>query len=140
MIAIVHNLELKWPYYVSTFLSLTGNIASVSTQLISLECLITDYGLEINALYLKFIATISIYFGFLIIAFSILMLKKYLTSKKTNIKNQFIIIAIVVSIMIQPNSLKEISDIYNCQKIEDKSYLNSEMSVECYTQDHYTWV
>lgn len=139
MVSIIHNLQLKWPYYVSNYLKITGNFASVSTQLLSLECLITDYNLDISAIYLKALTTVLIYFGFLLVSSSFMIIRKFLFRGK-DVKNQLILLIIVISVMIQPNSIKEISDIFNCTSVEDKSYLDSEMSVECYTTTHKKWV
>lgn len=139
MVSIIHNLQLKWPYYVNNYLKVSGNFASVSTQLLSLECLITDYNLDISAIYLKALSTVSIYFGFLLISSSFIMIKRFLSIGK-EIKNQLILMIIVVSVIIQPNSIKELSDIFNCQIVDDKSYLDNEMSLECYTTNHKKWV
>jgi len=54
--------------------------------------------------------------------------------------NKFIILVIVLSILIQPNSIKDTSDIFTCQEIEDKYYLTAEMTEECYTKNHEKWV
>ena len=139
MIAIIHSLELKWPFYVSTYLRVSGNIGTVSTQLFSLDCLITDYELDIHVIYLKALANIMIYVGFLGGAAWIFALKNILAKKKKE-TSKFIILAIVISILMQPNNIKDTSDIFNCQTIDKTSYLIQEMKVECYTQDHEKWV
>ena len=42
--------------------------------------------------------------------------------------------------MIQPNSIKETSNIFDCQEIENESYLSRQISILCYTFDHIDWV
>ena len=137
MIAIIHSLELKWPFYVASYLKITGNIGSISSQLLSLECLIAEFDLSISAIYLK--ALMNIIIHFILIAIVIFLLKNFLMKNK-NGNNQFIILFIVLSIMIQPNSIKETSDLFNCQRIQENSYLVKEMSLLCYTDAHFHWV
>ena len=139
MIAIIQSLELKWPFYVTTYLQISGNVGSVSTQLFSLDCLINDFELNIKVIYLKALANVLIYLGFLFTSAWIFMFRKCLLKKHGEI-NRFIILVIVLSIILQPNSIKDTSDIFNCQEIEDKYYLIAEMTEECYTADHKKWV
>ena len=139
MIAIIHSLELKWPFYVTTYLRVSGNIGTVSTQLFSLDCLISDYDLNIEVIYLKALSNILIYVGFIFGAASILIIK-HVFNKKKDETSKLIILVIVISILIQPNSIKDTSDIFNCQSISDKNYLIQEMKVECFTPDHTRWV
>ena len=82
MIAIIHSLELKWPFYVSTYLRVSGNIGTVSTQLFSLDCLISDYDLNIEVIYLKALSNILIYVGFIFGAASIFIIKHVFNKKK----------------------------------------------------------
>ena len=139
MVSIIHNLELKWPFYVTTYLKVTGNVGTISTELLSLDCLISDYNIDINAIYLKALITILIYTMFLTTASFIFTMRQVIFRKKRQI-NKLIILAIVLSIMIQPNSIKETSNIFNCQKIQEQSYLTRQMSILCYTFDHKKWV
>lgn len=139
MISIIHNLQLKWPPYVTNYLKVTGNVGTVSSQLFSLDCLIDDFDLKINSIYLKALSTIIIYVSFLGVSFLYFATKQIFFQKK-NQMTKFLILSIVLSVMIQPNSIKETSDIFNCHEIEKKSYLLEQMSVECYTNDHTDWV
>ena len=134
-IAIIHNLELNWPSYVDNYLQIASNIGSVSTQFLSLECLISDFKMNINAIYLKAVASIFIYLVFLVSSASIFLIRKLLM-KGIKEFNKFIILAIVLSIIMQPNSIKQTSDIFNCLKVGSHSYLIQEMSVECWTTEH----
>ena len=111
----------------------------MNTQLFSLDCLISDYNLNIEVIYLKALANIMIYVGFLFTASWIFVLKN-LINKKKNESNKLIILVIVISILMQPNSIKDTSDIFNCQSINQNSYLAQQMKVKCYTSDHTNWV
>ena len=139
MIGIIHNLQLKWPFYVETYLKFSGNMGTFSTQLFSFDCLISDFDLNINAIYLKAIASLIIYIGFLLLASSFFGIRHILMKKRKE-NNHLIIATIVLSIMIQPTSIKDTSDILNCIGIQDESYLVQEMSIQCYTTEHYKWV
>ena len=139
MIAIIHSLELKWPYYVATYLRVSGNVGSVNTQLFSLDCLISDYDLNIEVIYLKAMSNSLIYLGFIIGAAGVFLMK-WVFYKIKNEKSKFIIFTIVISILMQPNTIKDTSDLFNCQSINEKKFLYEEMKVECYTPDHTRWV
>ena len=139
IIAIIYNMELKWPTYVRNYLRLSGNVSTLNTQLFSLECLIADYNLNIEVIYMKSLLNILIYVGFLTAAAWFFFFKNFLHYKKDDFR-KYIILAVVISIFMQPNSIKETSDIFNCQTINKKDYLIQEMKVECYTLDHMRWV
>ena len=139
MVSIIHSLELKWPYYVANYLKITGNVGTISSELLSLDCLIYDYEINMSPIYLIALMNILIYAIFLLIASSYFMMRQILLNKKRQI-NKLIILAVVLSIMIQPNSIRETSNFFNCQEIENKSYLIRQISIVCYTSDHKEWV
>ena len=95
MISIIHNFELKWPFYVRTYLQISGNIGGVSTELFSFECLINDFDLDISVTYLKALADTFIYLGFLIVS-AFLFLAKGLVRKKAD-TTSFVILGIVLT-------------------------------------------
>ena len=139
MISIIYNLNLKWPYYVGNYLNVNGNLGSISTQILSLDCLISDYKLNIRAIYLKAVTNITVYVIFVSVAGIFFFFRKFVLRKKNQLY-KYIILIIALSIMIQPNSIKETSDIFSCQPILERSYLIQQMSVECYTNSHMDWV
>lgn len=139
IIAIIHSLNMKWPPYVLSYLKTTGSIGTVSTQIFSLDCLIYDFKLDISVTYLKTLSTIVIYLGFLFLAILYFGFKKFVMKQK-NQATKLIILAVVLSVLIQPNNIKESSDIFVCVKIDDKEYLRQQMSLECYTDQHNFWV
>ena len=139
MVSIIHSLELKWPYYVTTYMKVTGNIGTISSEFLSLDCLITDYNIDLNPIYLKALINVVIYVIFLGGAVIFFILIQIISKKRRKINN-LIILTIVLSIMIQPNSIKETSDMFNCKEIEGQSYLIKQMSIPCYTSNHSDWV
>lgn len=139
MIAIINSFSLKWPFYVSSYLNVSGNLGTISTQLFSLECLIYDFDLKINAIYLKALFTFVIYLSFLLSTLIVLLIEALILKQKQQ-KNTFIITIVVLSVLIQPNNLKEFFDIFNCVIINNKEYLSESISMECYSQEHKDWV
>ena len=139
MVAIIHSLELKWPYYVENYLKITGNVGTISNELISLDCLISDYNINVNSIYLKSLVDILIYLVFLVSASFIFFIRHHIMRKRKQM-NRLIILAVVLSIMIQPTSLKETSDIFNCQTVEGQSYMAARTSISCFTSEHNQWV
>ena len=40
MVSIISGMDLRWPYYVESFLNVQSNVGNVGSQVISVECLI----------------------------------------------------------------------------------------------------
>lgn len=40
MISIISGMDFRWPYYIENYFSVQNNVGSVSSQVISIECLI----------------------------------------------------------------------------------------------------
>ena len=139
MISIIQGLELKWPYYVSNYLKIIGSLGYISGNFFSVDCLINDYDINLKAIYLQAFLIFFIYVVFFSIAAGFFMIRRIFFKKKQEF-NTFIILMIVLSIMIQPISLKQTSDLFNCQDIENTRYLVQQISIPCYTDEHNQWV
>lgn len=139
LLALVQNLNLKWPPYVLNYLKTTGSIGTVSTQLFSLDCLIYDFNLNISAIYLKTLSTMLIYLGFLFAAGLYFGFKKFILKRK-NQETKMMILVVVLSVLMQPNNIRDSSDTFVCLTINQKEYLREQMSLECYTSEHNFWV
>lgn len=139
MISIIRSLELKWPYYVENYLNIAGNIGTVSPQLFSLECIISDYNLSIDSIYFKPMLTFLIYVAFLFFSIIIFVMRSKVFKHKFQGRN-IIITTIVLTVFMQPSNIKELSNIFTCQNISGTNYLTEKMSLECYTKDHLNWV
>ncbi len=40
MISIISGMDFRWPYYIESYFSVQNNVGSVSSQVISIECMI----------------------------------------------------------------------------------------------------
>ena len=135
MMGIIKTLDFGWPNYVVNLFSFLSNLGFFSIQILTLDCFWTG----MKALYLRAIATLIFYVSFLFTAMIFFTIRK-LYSRKKNIFNKFIMFFLVFSVMLQPNFIKENSDIFSCKKVINKSYLLQQMSLECYTNEHFLWV
>lgn len=137
--AIIHNLNLRWPTYVATYLKTSGSVGTVSSQIFSLDCFLNDFNFEIELIYFKAFFTTFLYLSLLSTS-AFYFITKQMFLKRKNQFSKYIIFVVVLSILIQPNGIREASDIFTCIKIEDKEYVKQQMSVECYSRDHNFWV
>lgn len=139
MITIVQSFELKWPFYVRNYLNAFSTVGGgISTQVISIDCLLNDYDLSIVPLYGQtFILSVLpfvIYISAAVVLFVITIFKR---------KNQgirFVVVVIVVSVFLQPSIIKILFDNLSCKTIDQNSYLTQDMSIECDSDSHMTWV
>lgn len=138
MIAIIHSLDLRWPFYVSDYFSFIGRFGSAAGDIISLDCLIKDYNLEINNIHLKSIVVII--FTILIIFFFGMILLIIRLKTKNNQRNRFFIICIIISIFLQPTILQILFDNLNYTNLNNTSYLTKNLLIKYYDEDHQEWV
>lgn len=139
MIGIIKSVQLKWPYYVTNFFNIIVNFGFISADIIGIDCYLSEMKLEIPKIYLKAIFTLAFYLLLIFTGFSFFVIRHIVFLKKNQFY-LFIMFFLVVSIMIQPNSIKEGSDFLTCQKVGEKSYLIKQMTVECYTENHHNQV
>lgn len=139
MITIVQNFEFKWPFYVRDYFNFFSTVGGgLSTQVVSIDCLINDYNLNIVALYgqtlilcvLPFVIQISA----AVIFFVIFILKR------KNQRIRFIVVVIVVNVFLQPSIIKILFENLSCKNIDEHSYLTQDMSISCDSDSHKTWV
>ena len=139
MISIIHTLQMKWPFYVTDFFQFLSYFGFFSTNIISLDCLLSDLKINISGIYLKALSNVIFYIFFLSLGVMIFVIRQFIFKRKGQF-SKFIMFFLVFSIMIQPNSIKDTSDIFTCQKVDQTYYLVNQMSIECYTDDHVAWV
>ena len=132
---IIQSLDFSWPNYLDSFFEFLSNLGFFSTQILTLDCFLTS----LKAIYVRAIATLIFYLSFIFAAVTLFGIRKFISRRKNQF-NRFIMFFLVFSIMLQPNFIKESSDIFTCRKVFDKSYLIRQMSVECYTSEHLLWV
>ena len=139
MITILQNFELKWPFYVRNYLNFFASFGGgLSAQVISTDCLLEDYNIDIVSLYAQTWLISFMPFMIYFVAGVILTLI-YLIKRKSQII-RFIVVVIVVSIFLQPSILKILFDNLSCQTLENTSYLTQDMMISCDSDSHTTWV
>ena len=138
MISIIQTLDLQWPLSVQNYFNIYSNIGGASIHILSLDCLLQNYHIETEPIYIQTMFILSIpfiiFFGAIIIFAIISWIKKYV--QKAHIVNTFIII----SVFFQPSIIKLLFDNIDCEEIEDIEYLESNMKIECYSNYHIKWV
>ena len=141
MISIIRSLELKWPFYVGNYLNIYANFGGVSTQILSFDCLLQDYSIETESIYIQTILAVSLPFTIFLISIVALVLLclKNKKTRKTQ-KTRFIVVVIVVSIFLQPSIIKTLFDNITCKQIDDSQYLKENFLIDCETNSQKTWV
>ena len=138
MISIIYSFDLKWPDYVMDYFNIFSFIGGVSTQVISLDCLLQDYQIEIQSIYIQTILNIMMPFNIVFIAGFILTI---LLIKKREFRGiRMIIVTIVVSIFLQPPIIKSLFDNLKCITIEKQNLLYVNMLIDCDSNEHKKWV
>ena len=141
MISIIESLELKWPFYVRNYLTIYSNIGGVSTQLISFECLLQDYDINSESIYVQTLLILMLPFVVFLVA--LVILAGIVLIKKGDKKRQqirFIAILIIVCIFLQPSIIKSLFDNLTCQNIDGKNYLKANMMIDCNDDSQLKWV
>lgn len=140
MIGIIKNLELKWPYYLIPFFNIAMNLGFLSTtEILNIDCYLSNYNIDIAAIYLK--AQLTLYFYIVFVSFAVCFYSiRHFLFKKRNQFQHFIMFFLVFSIMIQPSSIQTGTNFFVCQKIGEKRYMIYQISEECYTDNHIDWV
>lgn len=139
MIAIVQNMELKWPFYVKDYLNVYSNVGgSVSSNILSFDCFLQDFDIDTEPIYIQTALTTSIPFIMIFLSLIVLVFI-YLKSKKSqNIR--IIVIIVVVSIFMQPSIIKSLFDNMVCKKIYSNNYLASDFRIQCDETNQKKWL
>lgn len=139
LISIVENLELKWPFYAKSYLNVYTNMGSVSTQTVSLECILNDLEYNVESLYVETIFSILLPFITFFIALSSLIVLHFLT-RRAKQTTRFIVIVIVASIFLQPTIVKMLYKNMICKKIDSDYFLSANLQIECESDDRNKWL
>lgn len=139
MLSIIQSFELNWPFYARSYFNFFSSVGGgISTQVISIDCLLNDYQLDVVALYGQTLI-ISVLPFIIYIAAAIVLGMIYLFKKKGQ-SIRFIVIVIVTSVFLQPNIIKILFDNLSCKTFDNNSYLTHDMSISCDSDSHITWV
>lgn len=139
-IGLIHNLGLKWPYYVRNFLGFYSNAGSISRKTISIDCILNDYNINVKSIYVQTSFSIMLPFLSYLIALLILVVQYLFGNRKIKrLITQFIVIIIVSSIFLQPNNIESLFENLVCKNLDQKDYLLSDMSIDCNEKNHKKW-
>lgn len=139
MIGIIQNLNLEWPFYITDFFKILTSFGFISTQILTLDCFFNNNLFSLSRIYLNGLSSVLLYIALLFASFLFFFLSKFLLKKKKQF-NKFIMFFLILSVMFQPNGIKDSSDIVSCQNVDGKNYVVDQMSIECYTLEHNKWV
>lgn len=138
IIAIIQSIDLRWPYYAKDFLKVNSQVASVTNEVLSFDCIIYDYQIKQDPIHIK--ALIGVMLPVIIFfAISNIFLLNYFKSGKSQ-KNRIIMSLVVMCIFLQPSILKQLFDNLNCKQIGTENFLSKQMNLRCDDDSHKRWV
>ena len=138
MIAIIHSMDLKWPFYVENYLSFATKIGVSATEIVSFECIMWDFHVIEKYIHIKALIDLIIPFFFVTIIICVLIPFRIFT-KKTQI-HRIVVSFIVLSAFLQPNILQSLFNNISTIDLDNKTYLNNELTLEYYDENHQQWV
>jgi hypothetical protein len=138
IIAIIHSIDLRWPFYTNDFLKANSQAASVTNEVLSFDCIIHDYEIQQEPIHIK--AMIGVIMPFVMFfAIFVMFLLNFLKTGKSQ-KNRIIMSLVVLCIFLQPSVLKQLFDNLNCKRIGDEIFLTKQMNLKCNDDSHQKWV
>lgn len=137
MTAIIHSLDLKWPFYVNDYLEISSKFGSAA-DVLSVDCILDDYQLTESKLHVKTIMILV--FPFIIMSFILFgaLILKILT-KKPQI-NRVYISFVIISIFLQPAILQILFDNISYATFNNNPYLTKELNYRFDDENHTKWV
>lgn len=138
MISIIQSFNIKWPFATKQFLESSSSVPTIYSRVFSIDCLISDYEISIEPIYLK--TLIANILPFMIIFNLMIFFKILHLMKKNNNFNRFFSSVMIMIIFLQPNILQQIFDNLNCTIIGNKSFLTKQLNIDCDSNDHLKWV
>lgn len=137
MIAIIQSLNLHWPFYVKTYIEAYSNMGNLSTQIMSFDCLLNDYEINVKIIYAKTLVSTLLPFVIFMVCLLALMIVQ-LKSKKSQ-KTRIVVIIIIVSIFLQPGIIKVLFENLNCREIDKESLLEKYLDIGCNADGQKQW-
>ena len=137
MIAIIHSLDLKWPYYVNDYLEISSKFGS-ATDILSIDCISDNYKFPVSKLHIKTILTLAFPFVLISFMFSIFLIFQIIT-RKSQI-NRVYISFIITSNFLQPTILKVLFDNLSYTSLNNIPYLTKELNYRFDDASHIQWV
>ena len=139
MISFIKALEIKWPFYTDEYLKSFAFINSVSSSVVSIDCLVNQYDIAGEIVHLKAAFSSILPFCLLFIVILILLLQHKFRKQKT-IFNKVWLSFFIISIFMHPNILQSLFDNISCLELGDKKYLEKQLDLDCDSSGHNEWV
>lgn len=136
-LSIINYFQMNWPYEVSSFLTSFSNI-SMTPNAISLGCLLQNYEIKYNTLYIETLTFLLTPYLINLMAIFLLILA-YFRTKRSQI-TKFISMSVALNTFLQPAIIKKFIENIVCEKIEEKCYLITNMDIDFYAEFHQKWV
>ena len=133
MIAITHSLELKWPFYVDSYLNISSIFGSPGDA-ISLDCVLSDEKVSIPSIHIKALIAVLSPFVIMGIITIILVILNFISKKPQ--KNRAFIAFIVMANFLQPTIVQILFDNLNYTNISNVSYLTKNLIIRYDNEDH----
>lgn len=138
MISIVYSMDLKWPFYLRSYLGGYANIGGASGQALSFDCLLNYYNVDMNKLYASTLIVIVFPLILIVVASSILLVFFFI-SQKNQIRRLFSVI-IIISVFFQSSINQKLFQNLTCKRIDEKNCLAAALTINCDSGDHKNWV
>lgn len=138
MVSFIKSLDVKWPFYTDEYLKSVSFLNSISTSVISIECLVYQYNISGEMVHLK--AAFSSILPFCLLCTVILIMSLQFLLLRRNNFNKIWLAFFVISIFMHPNILQSLFDNISCIDIEDKRYLVKQLDLDCDSTHHNQWV
>lgn len=138
MISIVYSMDLKWPFYLRSYLGGYSYIGGASGQALSFDCLLHDYNVDMNKLYASTLIIIIFPLVLIVIASSILFVFYFITQK--NQTRRLFSVIIIFSVFFQSSINQKLFQNITCKQFDEKMYLSAALTIDCDSSDHKSWV
>lgn len=139
ILTIMQGFELNWPFYVRNYLNGIAILGGgLSTQEISLDCVLENYNINISSLYAQTIIMSFLPLIIYVIAGVVLFLN-FISTKNSQIV-RMVVVVIVVSLFMQPSIITTLFNNLSCTKMDNASYLVKNMEISCDSDSYHNWV
>ena len=137
MIAIIHSIDLKWPYYVDSYLNISTQFGTTA-NVISLDCILQNYNIKEKSIHVKSLIAVLFPFVILLLIIGILVILKLITKRAQT--HRIFISFIVMSIFLQPSIIQQLFDNLNYITLNNVSYLTKNLTTRYDDGSHQKWV
>ena len=137
MIVVAASLDLSWPYFAATFLEQQSAIGSVSDQFFSFECVIAELRGTNEGIFLVKLGILTALPLAVTAAALLVWVLMWLIRGVQSLLRKLQSTAAVLLFMLHPTLTRNSFSPFACLQLESgRSYMLSDMSVECWSAAH----